>query len=106
MFRFKHANPEDPAQVPNGFISDCADNSLEIKPSVADKSLLCAKVFDKFQFERMGFFSVDPDSTANKVSCNSVLSNHSNFFICFFAARIQSNCIAEGGRRKIKGVVV
>ena len=26
-----------------------------------------AKVYDKFQFERNGFFSVDPDSSAEKV---------------------------------------
>lgn len=26
-----------------------------------------AKVLDKFQFERVGYFSVDPDSTEDKV---------------------------------------
>lgn len=27
-----------------------------------------AKIYDKFQFERIGFFSVDPDTKSNKVS--------------------------------------
>lgn len=27
-----------------------------------------AKIYDKFQFERIGFFSVDPDTKPNKVS--------------------------------------
>lgn len=35
--------------------------------AVADKSISNAKVYDKFQFERVGYFSVDPDSTKDKV---------------------------------------
>ena len=35
---------------------------------MVDGSVKGAKVFDKFQFERNGFFSVDPDSTPDKVS--------------------------------------
>jgi len=30
-----------------------------------------AKVYDKFQFERIGFFSVDPDSKPDKVKIKS-----------------------------------
>lgn len=67
--RFKHKNPEDPAEVPGGFLSDCNLDSLRILHSLADKSIRTAKVYDKFQFERIGFFSVDPDTTtANKVN--------------------------------------
>ena len=32
-----------------------------------DVSVKGAKVLDKFQFERVGYFSLDPDSTADKV---------------------------------------
>lgn len=32
-----------------------------------DTSVKGAKVLDKFQFERVGYFSVDPDSTEDKV---------------------------------------
>jgi len=66
--RFNHKNPEDSEQVPGGFLTDCNTNSLEIpKISYADKYMLGAKPFTQFQFERIGFFSVDPDSTSSKV---------------------------------------
>ncbi|KAJ8933092.1 hypothetical protein NQ314_014220 [Rhamnusium bicolor] len=64
---FNHKNPEDPNEVPGGFLTDCNLNSLEILKSLADKSLH-GKIYDKFQFERIGFFSVDPDTSNNKVS--------------------------------------
>lgn len=35
---------------------------------MVDASVKNAKVFDKFQFERIGYFSVDPDSTEDMVS--------------------------------------
>lgn len=69
-FRFKHKNPEDANEVPDGFLSDCNPDSLKILKSYADKSLLSGKILDRFQFERMGFFTIDPDSTNEKVSYN------------------------------------
>jgi glutaminyl-tRNA synthetase len=66
--RFKHKNPEDTNEVPGGYLSDCNKNSLEIMQSYGDVSLRNACVYRKFQFERIGFFSVDPDSTHEKVS--------------------------------------
>lgn len=74
--RFLHKNPEDPSEVPGGFLSDCNPNSLKIISGVAEGSLKSAKVYDKFQFERIGFFSVDPDSTPEKVTCVFVNSNY------------------------------
>lgn len=60
---FLHKNPEDPNEVPNGFLSDCNPNSLKVVTSYVDASLLKnLKVYDRFQFERIGFFSVDTDS--------------------------------------------
>ena len=38
-----------------------------ITDAFVDQSVRSAQVYDKFQFERNGFFSVDPDSTADKV---------------------------------------
>ena len=38
-----------------------------IDSALVDSSVRGAKVFDKFQFERVGYFSLDPDSTADKV---------------------------------------
>lgn len=66
--RFKHKNPEDPSEVPGGFLSDCREDTLKVVNAYADASIRGAKVYDKFQFERIGFFSVDPDTTANHVS--------------------------------------
>lgn len=59
---FNHKNPEDKTEVPNGFLSDINPNSLtEVKGRV-DRRVRGAEVFEKFQFERIGYFSVDPDS--------------------------------------------
>uniref|UniRef100_A0A0N4Z6T3 glutamine--tRNA ligase n=1 Tax=Parastrongyloides trichosuri TaxID=131310 RepID=A0A0N4Z6T3_PARTI len=56
---FKHKNPEDSEQVPNGFISDCDLDSLIVnRNAMMDRYLKNVKVYDKFQFERIGFFSV------------------------------------------------
>lgn len=70
---FKHKNPEDLNEVPGGFLSDCDKNSLTVLNSYADKALSAAKVFDKFQFERIGFFSVDPDTNGNKIVFNKTV---------------------------------
>lgn len=66
--RFKHKNPEDPNEVPGGFISDCRTDTLKVLKAYADVSIKGAKVYDKFQFERIGFFSVDPDANDANVS--------------------------------------
>lgn len=66
--RFKHKNPEDINEVPGGFLLDCNEKSLEVVQAYGDVSLKNAPVYRKFQFERIGFFSVDPDSTNKKVS--------------------------------------
>lgn len=72
---FLHKNPEDPNEVPNGFLSDCNPNSLTVLKSFADSSLLeNLKVFDKFQFERIGFFSVDSDTTDSRVVFNRTVT--------------------------------
>ncbi|CAB3228334.1 unnamed protein product [Arctia plantaginis] len=71
---FKHKNPEDPNEVPNGFLSDCREDTLKVVNAYADASIKGARVFDKFQFERIGFFSVDPDTTDKKIIFNRTVS--------------------------------
>lgn len=71
---FKHKNPEDTSVVPDGFLSDINPNSLSIELGLADQSLLSAKPFQQFQFERIGFFSVDPDSTVSKLVFNRTVT--------------------------------
>ncbi|XP_026669376.1 probable glutamine--tRNA ligase [Ceratina calcarata] len=72
---FKHKNPEDPNEVPNGFLSDINPLSKKEIVGYIDESLGdSAKSFDKFQFERIGFFSVDPDSTPKKLVFNRTVT--------------------------------
>ncbi|KAL0839596.1 hypothetical protein ABMA28_016282 [Loxostege sticticalis] len=71
---FKHKNPEDPNEVPGGFLSDCREDTLKVVQALADASIKGTKVYDKFQFERIGFFSADPDTTANHIVFNRTVS--------------------------------
>lgn len=83
-FRFNHENPEDPKDVPNGWLSDVNKDALKIiNNAMVDRSVIGSKVFDKFQFERIGYFSVDPDSTEDMVILILHLKldfNKKNFF--------------------------
>ena len=75
--RFKHKNPEDVYEVPHGFLSDINPFSKKEIVAYMDNSLAkTAKVYDKFQFERIGFFSVDPDTKPNKVSIKALIYIH------------------------------
>lgn len=89
-FRFKHKNPEDVSEVPGGFLSDCNSDSLIVKTCFADKSLKSAKVFDKYQFERTGFFCVDPDTIADKVRILVY-----NFFLYYKNVLLFSLCLIK-----------
>jgi glutaminyl-tRNA synthetase len=49
-------------------------NSLEIvSDAKLEPSLASAKPGDRFQFERVGYFCVDPDSTSGKLVFNRTL---------------------------------
>uniref|UniRef100_A0AAY4DD00 Glutamine--tRNA ligase n=1 Tax=Denticeps clupeoides TaxID=299321 RepID=A0AAY4DD00_9TELE len=72
---FQHKNPEDHTEVPGGFLSDINPNSLQvISSALVDQSVASSKVFDKFQFERLGYFSVDPDTTSQKLVFNRTVT--------------------------------
>ena len=67
---FTKENPEDTAEDKD-FTSNLNPNSLEkltdcrVEPSVAD-----AKPLDRYQFERLGYFCVDSDSSKEKLAFN------------------------------------
>ena len=68
-------NP-DPFDFPEG--GDIFDNlnpdSLEIvSDAKLEPSLASAKPGDRYQFERVGYFCADPDSTADKLVFNRTL---------------------------------
>ncbi|XP_075430580.1 LOW QUALITY PROTEIN: glutamine--tRNA ligase [Ascaphus truei] len=72
---FLHKSPEDPSEVPGGFLNDVNPDSLTvIQNALVDQSVKISRVFDKFQFERMGYFSVDPDSTPQKIVFNRTVT--------------------------------
>lgn len=68
---------EDPNEVEEGkdWKSNINSNSLEIlKPCYLEPSLANSKPGDRFQFERLGYFCVDPDSTKNCLVFNRTVS--------------------------------
>ena len=52
------------------FLEFMNSNSLQIANGFVEPSLASAKPGDKFQFQRMGYFNVDKDSTAEKLVFN------------------------------------
>ena len=58
---FKSVNPQ---ANPDGWLADVNRDSLRIiEEALCDSRLLEAQVEDKFQFQRVGYFCVDPDTT-------------------------------------------
>ena len=49
-------------------------NSLETKQGFAEPALKDAKVEDKFQFQRIGYFALDRDSTDEKLVFNRTVT--------------------------------
>lgn len=67
----------DPSEVEEGqdFMDNLNPNSLEVIPNAwVEPSLATAKPGDIFQFERVGYFCVDPDSTAEKLVFNRTVT--------------------------------
>ncbi|CAL2038876.1 unnamed protein product [Caenorhabditis brenneri] len=68
---FKSKNPEDAQAVPGGFLSDINTDSLTVLyNALIDRSIAASKEYDRFQFERIGFFCVDKDSSDAKLVFN------------------------------------
>ena len=70
------SNP-DPNAVPEGrdFTANLNPNSLEvIGEAKVEPSLKNAKAGDRYQFERLGYFCVDPDSAPGKLVFNRTVA--------------------------------
>jgi glutaminyl-tRNA synthetase len=68
---------EDPEDVPPGqdWKANLNPNSLEVVAGAkVEPSLRDAKAGEKYQFERIGYFSVDPDSQPGKPVFNRAVS--------------------------------
>jgi len=67
---FAKANPED-ADEGEDFTSNLNPDSLEVLAGCfVEPGLKKASAFERFQFERLGYFCVDPDSRAGKLIFN------------------------------------
>jgi glutaminyl-tRNA synthetase len=69
------SNP-NPGEVPEGgsFLDNLNPNSLEIVSGAKlEPSLANAKVENRYQFERVGYFCLDPDSTPGRLVFNRTL---------------------------------
>jgi glutaminyl-tRNA synthetase len=71
---FTKENPEE-AQEGKDFKSNMSPNSLEILSACkVEPALASVKPLDRFQFERIGYFCVDKDSTKGKLVFNRTVS--------------------------------
>ncbi|KAH9322967.1 hypothetical protein KI387_017606 [Taxus chinensis] len=87
---------ENPSEL-DDWLSDVNPKSKEVIPEAyAVPNLAKAKLGDKFQFERMGYFSVDHDSTADKIIFNRTVTLRDSY------AKIPAR--EEFARRAGKGV--
>jgi len=69
-------NVPDPDDVPEGqdFKIHLNPDSLKIINAWCEPYLTGAKVYDRFQFERVGYFCVDPDSSKDKIVFNRTVT--------------------------------
>ncbi len=71
---FTTENPDDTAEG-RDFTSNLNPNSLEVLTSCRlEPSLKNAKPSDRYQFERLGYFCVDPDSSQGKLIFNRTVT--------------------------------
>ncbi len=67
---------EDPNQVPDGqdFTANLNPNSLEVVTAKVEPGLAGAPVLSRYQFERLGYFCVDKDATAERLVFNRTVT--------------------------------
>jgi glutaminyl-tRNA synthetase len=71
---FTKENPDDAAEGED-FKSNLNPDSLEVLSSCkVEPSLADAKSLNRYQFERLGYFCVDPDSSDGKLVFNRTVS--------------------------------
>ena len=65
---------ENPANEEGDFKDYINDNSLKVVEGFAEPSILNAKLDERFQFMRKGYYCLDKDSTANKLIFNRTVT--------------------------------
>ena len=65
----KHGSGEPKGTLTLGVCCLSLQNSLQVvSEALVDRSVEGAQPLDRWQFERLGYFCVDPDSTSDRVS--------------------------------------
>ena len=67
---FMKEEPEDIEEEEKDYKTNLNPESLKVITGKVEPSVMGAKVLDKFQFQRLGYFCVDPDSTSGKLVFN------------------------------------
>ena len=72
---------EDPFEVEEGhdFIENMNKNSLKVVDAYAETNIRSLKPGQQFQFERVGYFCIDPDTTPEKIVVNRIVTLKDTF---------------------------
>ena len=70
---FSVPNPDE-AEEGKTFIDNLNPNSLQVKEAFIEPQLLSEKPLSHYQFERLGYFSIDKNSTAEKLIFNRTVT--------------------------------
>jgi len=72
---------EDPFEVEEGhdFIENMNKNSLQIVDAYAENNLKNLEIGKQFQFERVGYFCIDKDTTPEKIVVNRIVTLKDSF---------------------------
>ena len=68
---FKVENPDTCDDFTDSFNND---SFISLPMAFAEKSLIHGEVGQQYQFEREGYFCIDPDSTTDKIVCNRIVT--------------------------------
>ncbi len=68
---FNHESPD--GDKDKDFMDYINPKSLQTVTAYIEPSIQEAKPLDQFQFQRLGYFNIDPDSTASKIVCNKTV---------------------------------
>jgi len=72
-------NVEQPGGDGGDYRRDLNPGSLQVKTAKLEPSVATAKAGDRFQFERLGYFCVDPDTTAGRLVFNRTVTLKDSF---------------------------
>ena len=65
---------EEPGKATGNYLDDLNPKSLEVVTAFVEPSLATAKVGETVQFERMGYFTVDRDTTPGHLVFNRTVT--------------------------------